>query len=616
MPHRPMPGLISGPLSGSVLPARSAFPARFVRRVRVPAAVAVASVLLLGAAAPGQLPRTGGAVAGTEPVGRMPLGPADVPTQTRPADLLAPGVTYRKYWQGEASDAWSVWVRHPQTGTETFGSRADADRLAKDVDAAGFTARVDVFTVPESVDTDSRVVGYGVRVGRFAADRREDAVQARQALADAGFDRSRIFFTAEDGGASRGPWQVRVITVAPSARVTLKAVHGKDVQGSETVRQLAAESGALVAVNGSEFDIDSPNNGDFGGFEGVPQGLYLQNNVLLGIPNNGRTALLLEGLQGRAAVDEISSETRITAPDGAVRVVDGIHRPAGHVLGCGGVGNDYRASNRARTLQPWRNTTCHDPDEIVVFRPEWGATTPTPVRRGDSWTDPATGWQAQWYADRAEFLAHTVDVVMDGNWVVKQLRTPAGGPIPPGGRVLQGIGEGAAWLRAHSEIGKAFKPGSTVRGRDGRSVTTPALSAVAGGTPALVRGGEVWLNPAANGMAQTSCVPADLAPGQKCRANNTLLQRHARTLAGVTAAGELLLVTIDGRDPALSVGATLPEAAAVMKWLGARDAVGLGSGGDTTLIAGNTLYNRPVDDWGGPLRERRVSNAVVVVEKL
>lgn len=256
-------------------------------------------------------------------------------------------------------------------------------------------------------------------------------------------------------------------------------------------------------------------------------------------------------------------------------MIDGINRATGQVLGCGGVGNDYRRSgeDRVRTLQPWRNTNCVDPDEIVVFRPEWGAATHTPVRR-------------------------------DG-----------GSQVPPGGRVLQGIGAGADWLRAHSEVGKAFEPGSTVRGRDGRSVTTPTLSVVTGGTPALVRGGEVWMNPAANGMSQASCVPAAPGPGEKCRADNTLLQRHARTLAGVTAAGELLLVTIDGRDPALSVGATLPEAPEVMKRLGAEDAVGMGSGGDTTLVAEDTLHNRPVDDWGGPLREAPMSNAVVIVEK-
>lgn len=84
---------------------------------------------------------------------------------------------------------------------------------------------------------------------------------------------------------------------------------------------------------------------------------------------------------------------------------------------------------------------------------------------------------------------------------------------------------------------------------------------------------------------------------------------------GRSSSQQLLLVTIDGRDPMLSVGVTLPEAAKVMKWLGATDAVGLGSGGDTTLIANDTLYNRPVDDWGGTLRERAVSNAVVIIKK-
>ncbi|MFJ1616151.1 phosphodiester glycosidase family protein [Streptomyces sp. NPDC088249] len=589
---------------------------RFTGSIAIPTALALSAVFLLGAATPGQLTQAeAAAAAGTEPVGRMPLGPDDVPTQTRPAEELAPGVTYRKYWQGEASDSWAVWVRHPEKGTETFGTRADADALAAAVTTAGSEARVDTFTVQESADTDSRIVGYGVRAGRFAADRRADAVQLQSALAAAGFGKSRVFFTAEDGGESKGPWQVRVITVAPSAQVALKAVHGTDVQNSETVRQLAKDSGALVAVNGSEFDIGGPNNPSFAGFEGVPQGLYMQGNTLLGAPNNGRTSLLLEGLGSRAAVDEVTSQTQVAAPDGSVRVVDGINRPAGQVLGCGGVGDDYRSTDRVRTLQPWRNTRCLDPNEIVVFRPEWGATTPTPMRWDQPWTDATTGWQAQWYANERDFAAHTVDVVMDGNWVVKELRSPAGGPIPAGGRVLQGIGAGADWLRAHSEVGKAYKPGSKVLGRDGKSVTTPTLSAVAGGTPALVRGGKVWLNPAANGMSQYSCVPADLGPGEKCRSNNTLLQRHARTLAGVTASGELLLVTIDGRDPTLSVGATLPEAAKVMKWLGATDAVGLGSGGDTTLIANDTLYNRPVDDWGGTLRERAVSNAVVIIKK-
>lgn len=144
-------------------------------------------------------------MAGVEAVGRMPLGPADVTSLTRPADTLTPGVTYRKFRQGEASDSWSVWVRDPETEQETLGAWKNVDTLAAAVNAAGSTARVDAFTVPASVDTDSRGVGYGVRVGRFAADRREDAAETGQALPAAGC-KSRIFFTAEDGarGVARG----------------------------------------------------------------------------------------------------------------------------------------------------------------------------------------------------------------------------------------------------------------------------------------------------------------------------------------------------------------------------------------------------------------------------
>ncbi|MEV7617624.1 phosphodiester glycosidase family protein [Streptomyces sp. NPDC089799] len=95
-----------------------------------------------------------------------------------------------------------------------------------------------------------------------------------------------------------------------------------------------------------------------------------------------------------------------------------------------------------------------------------------------------------------------------------------------------------------------------------------------------------------------------------------VVERHPRTLARVTATGELLLVTIDGRNPLTSIGFTLQEAADVMKWLGAKDALSLGAGGDTTLVANDTLYNHPTDRWtASNSTERKVSNAVVVARR-
>lgn len=74
--------------------------------------------------------------------------------------------------------------------------------------------------------------------------------------------------------------------------------------------------------------------------------------------------------------------------------------------------------------------------------------------------------------------------------------------------------------------------------------------------------------------------------------------RHPRTAAGVTADGHtLILLTVDGRQPAHSVGVTLPELADLMLELGAADALNLDGGGSTSFYLrradGSVVTNRP-----------------------
>src|SRR6185503_5497574 len=80
--------------------------------------------------------------------------------------------------------------------------------------------------------------------------------------------------------------------------------------------------------------------------------------------------------------------------------------------------------------------------------------------------------------------------------------------------------------------------------------------------------------------------------------------RQPRTLAGVRADGTLLLVTVDGRLPGWSVGMTLPEAARLMRSLGAREAMNLDGGGSSTMVVRGEVVNRPSDRTG----ERPVSD--------
>ena len=82
--------------------------------------------------------------------------------------------------------------------------------------------------------------------------------------------------------------------------------------------------------------------------------------------------------------------------------------------------------------------------------------------------------------------------------------------------------------------------------------------------------------------------------------------RQPRTLAGVRADGTTLLVTVDGRRPGWSVGMTLPEAARLMRSLGARDALNLDGGGSSTMTVRGEVVSRPSDRGG----ERPVSDGV------
>ena len=82
---------------------------------------------------------------------------------------------------------------------------------------------------------------------------------------------------------------------------------------------------------------------------------------------------------------------------------------------------------------------------------------------------------------------------------------------------------------------------------------------------------------------------------------------HPRTAVGRAADGALVLLVVDGRQPA-SRGASLDDTARLMRALGAIDAVNLDGGGSSALVVRGGRLNRPV---GGTV-EREVHNALVV----
>ena len=163
--------------------------------------------------------------------------------------------------------------------------------------------------------------------------------------------------------------------------------------------------------------------------------------------------------------------------------------------------------------------------------------------------------------------------------------------------MLAGTGDGADWLRAHAVPTSRIETHELVSGEHGSPER--GLAGIVNGGPRLLRRGHVDIPAYAEGCHY----PED--PGFLYRFG---LRRNPRTLAGVRPDGRLLLVTIDGRAPGHSVGASFKESAAVLRSLGARDGVNLDGGGSTAMTVGQTLVTRPSDATG----ERPIGDAIVV----
>jgi exopolysaccharide biosynthesis protein len=203
-------------------------------------------------------------------------------------------------------------------------------------------------------------------------------------------------------------------------------------------------------------------------------------------------------------------------------------------------------------------------DEVVLYTEEYGSKTP----------------------------GGGTDAVIDANGKITGLRA-SGGTIAKGMRVLHGNGVAADWLNEHAWQDWTIKfVTKVVDLRTKRAIKlTPDLNVISGGV-GLVRNGKVKITAKRDGHDSM----------------NMILRRHPRTLLGTTRNGSLILATIDGRQPGITVGANFVEAAQFMRWLGATQAINLDGGGSTAMVVGDKLVNRPSD--GG---ERAVGDALLVL---
>jgi Phosphodiester glycosidase len=351
------------------------------------------------------------------------------------------------------------------------------------------------------------------------------------------------------------PVRINVLAVDP-ARVR-GVLSNERIAGRERVSRMGRRVDALAGVNGTYF---TPS--------GDPVGVLAIDGELLSEPVDGRSALILPApaaaAPGRPFIAPVRFRGRVSV-NGPSREIDGIDRTRGLIPACGGRGGDVP------TVRPNAVVTCTDSSGLVLLTPRYGA---RPPREG--------GVEA---------------IVRNGT--VTRVRPPGTGPVPRDGLLLTGTGDAARFLR-NAALPRSRAEITLDLTAAGRPLELGQTSVVVGAGPRILRAGRVAVAAVAEGFA----------PPQAPSFFRTFVAgRNPRTLAGVRPDGTLLLVTVDGGRPGWSVGMTLPEAARLMRSLGARDAINLDGDGSSTMTVRGEVVNRPSDRVG----ERPVSNGLFVM---
>lgn len=180
-------------------------------------------------------------------------------------------------------------------------------------------------------------------------------------------------------------------------------------------------------------------------------------------------------------------------------------------------------------------------------------------------------------ADTVEYVLSKVGGTQNDTVLLPQQRRQGSGPI--------GLGEVVVAATGASAIASAdawWDAAVTAESARYRS-EFDAFREVIGGSPLLLDGGNYGFPPSDSDG------------------------KNPRTIVGWNA-DHVFLVAIDGRQPGWSTGLGLAEAAEMMRWLGATDALNLDGGGSTAFHGFNELRNRPSDG-----EQRLVASALVIM---
>lgn len=199
-------------------------------------------------------------------------------------------------------------------------------------------------------------------------------------------------------------------------------------------------------------------------------------------------------------------------------------------------------------------------DDLVVYTPEFGRTTRTGT--------------------------NGVEVIVRNDRVASVLKNEGGSSIPADGFVISASGSRMADL-----LDRAKRGGKVSRYSNLDHPRWKSLDDITNGVPQLIKNGKI-----------------DITWEQEKASKSFGETRHPRTAVAKLKDGKFLMMTVDGRQPGVSVGMSLQELAEYLFSLGAVDAMNLDGGGSTTMYLDGKVVNTPSDKEG----ERKIGDAIVV----
>ena len=339
-------------------------------------------------------------------------------------------------------------------------------------------------------------------------------------------------------------------------KVTLDVHHALDKAiGLETTSSIATRKGAIAAINAGFFRLDKSE------FAGDAAGILQIDGELLSEVLNTRTAILisndfapievsginLSGTKGQkyfAKLDTTQISFEKLESEGRI-TINKVSFPVN------GINREKKA------------------DEIIIYTPAFGSVTPLEIE----------GFEIRVGSGKV------IDFTMSNGGT----QIPADGfVISVSGRLRDSL---QPLIKRNQKIGFERKVLRTVHNGVTSWKSDVQVEDITNGVPQLINNGKI-----------------DITWEQEKASRAFAETRHPRTAVAKLKDGKFLMMTVDGRQPGVSVGMSLQELAEYLHILGAVDAMNLDGGGSTTMFLDGKVVNTPSDKEG----ERKIGDAILV----